>query len=219
MGHLYELAELDISKRIAVGICHSGQHVGLLYRTDDQAPVRLFHLCAHRILRNEPPAPRDKCALCVVPSIEPEYANAVVAHAIDIWEKNLGGTIPYGFSDPRGFFDSEGNIAFGPGEVGLTCASIILAIFDLSGFPLLRYDTWEARDDDADALRDIIRSQRPHYPGEVEHFDRLEAQVEEGTARFRPLEVAGGALADDPPIDFESSKTLASQIQFRIGDA
>src|SRR5437868_1343597 len=140
MGQFRTLSYMGDDERLAVAICHSGNHVGVLYRDeDDPSDIKLFHLCWHRILRNSHPKMSDKCGWWIVPSIEPEQVNSVIAHIGDIWDKNGHGTMPYGFSDPRGFFDNDGNIVFGPGQVGLTCATLVLAVFDLSGVPLVDY--------------------------------------------------------------------------------
>ena len=215
MGQLRELVQLSDSDRLAIAICVGGSHVGLLYRGDaNLSPIYLFHLCWHRIVKNAPPVPNDQCTGCVVPSLEPEQSNAVIAHTLNIWEKNLDGKMPYGFSDPRGFFDVNGNIIFGPNQVGLTCSTIILAIFDLSGTPLVEYDSWPIRSDDADFQRNLLQHLRSHSsqrPEDFEHFKKVESEV--GNIRFRPLEVAGSALSEHRPVNFAQAMVLANTVK------
>lgn len=87
--------------------------------------------------------------------------------------------------------------------------TFVLAVFHLSGVPLVKYDTWVPRDDDR-PWQEWIITMLQRTPGvSPEHIHRNATAVLNGQIRFRPLEVAAAAAASDRPIDFEAAVRLA----------
>jgi hypothetical protein len=216
MGTLHRSADrppTDVD-RVAIGIYPGGTHIGLLYREDGESPTVLLHLCWHRQLRQDDPS--AKCHAWVRPRVEVATADTIAAYAALVWEKNQRRGLPYAFSDPRGFFDNNGDIVPGSEQVGLTCSTFVLAIFEVSGVRLLDYNTWPERPDDLAFQRGVIATLDRTGAAKA---DVAAAAGQLPTARYRPLEVAAGAYADDRPIAFPLAISLADEIGRLIGPA
>ena len=184
------------------------RHVGILHKEGATGEVRLLHLAWHLTLRNNTPKP---CYAWVDPSIHPARALQVAARCRQIYRANERG-IPYAFSAPNDCFDRERGIyLFGPTRHGLTCASFVLAVFDLSGLPLIRYETWpNSRQDDEVWKRRIIASIKDDPNGTPEHIKAIESELQ--ATRYRPEDVAGAAAGENIPASFEDAARMGQKI-------
>jgi hypothetical protein len=197
---------------VGIGAYPCGAHVGLLFR--DGSAVRFLHLCFHRNLKLGAP---DRCRMWVSPDVDVDQAPTIIANALLVFEKNKDRKLTYGFSRPDGFFSADGSIILGPGQVGLTCATFVLAIFDLSGTPLLEYDTWRPRPDDQERQEELIRLVEEDHNEEMEHVKLMRAQL--GSVRFRPLEVMAGGWVFGPPVSFSDAEWIASLIRQNLASS
>lgn len=112
------------------------------------------------------------------------------------WQKNSRSLVPFGF-DLRGVSISENGDLNLQGEGQLTCASLIMLLFEGIGAPLLVREQWNSPDeqrqrDDEAARMSLAAQLRPRRD--------LPAT---GCARFRPEEVAAASGLPDRPVGFE----------------
>lgn len=102
-------------------------------------------------------------------------------------------SFPYQLRFAGTHFDQNGQLQFGPGSTGLTCATFVLAIFKSEGIDLVKEDTWDVREEDDREFLEQIRSFASSG-----HFARLEAEVDQGCIRVRPAEVLGACACSLP---------------------
>jgi hypothetical protein len=196
-------------ERVAVAVHSDGNHVGLLYRDDEPPKLWLLHFCWHRTLRKQEPN-ESQLVLWIEPTLEREQANQVVLWCETMYSNHARGTLTYGLSQPDGFFDVEGNITTADLGQGLTCATFILAVFHLAGTPLVQYATWKPRSEDEAWRAKIIEHLRSDRRVERQHIVALERDTIQ--VRFRPLEVAGAASAEDIPVTLEVAVERAFEL-------
>jgi len=95
-----------------------------------------------------------------------------------------------------------------PGE-GLTCATLIMAVFDALGLALFDVETWPGRDDDADWQRSIIHVVKSPPAATSEHINAIRGRPRR--ARCRPEEVAGSVAESARPVPFERAQAAGLQ--------
>ena len=135
----------------AVFVAQSRRHIGLAYETATGAghlEIHLLHLGWHGHNHFHNDTDTSHCTYWIDPDVEPEQSEVIAAHCRLIFERNMDNGIPYGFGSPDGFFGTDGDALPAGASLGLTCATFVLAVFHLSGLPLVKYDTWISRDDD-----------------------------------------------------------------------
>lgn len=195
---------------VGVIVHKNASHVGVLYRLSETDGAEMLHLAFHEDLRSEPPDP-EKYVLWTRPSIEKDRGSAVAAFCRRIVKKAKHRQVPYGFSDPDDFFESDGTFILGRAKMGLTCASFVLAVFQKAGVPLARIAEWPPpTPEDIDAKRDLIRRlQSEHVP--AEQISACESDM--GKVRFRPLQVVGASTAHPFPSSYEHANSVARSIK------
>jgi hypothetical protein len=187
-------------------------HVGVLSSSAANGAV-VIDLLGDGILKWTQPEIGQLCVTCNIDSIR---AQPVVTFARRVYRRNKERGIPYGFSSPNlDWFSAVGTLNLGPDRIGLTCGHFVLALFSCAGLPLVRWDTWQPRDEDAGWHRWAIATLGPQIdeaPLETrEHFNRVRSEI--GGMRCRPTEVGGAANADELPCDFQTAVLLAVQIK------
>lgn len=204
--HLVTDKPLEDIERVAVGVYFNGSHVGVLHRASKQESLQVLHLCTHKECVNEDVG--SGAMLWVQPLLELESANQVVARARQVYRASCGGAIPYGFSDFAGFFNAKGEIEGSEAGKGLTCATFVLAVFHLAGVMLVRPETWPEREEDKEWQQTVIDTLAV---ASSNHLNALRANI--GAKRFRPLEVAGSAAAEEYPVEFAKAEELAREVK------
>lgn len=189
---------------IAIKKTEHGHHVGILYRDNE---IRLLHLAWHLRLENDPPT-RDY--LWISPPIHELRAKQLAANCRLVWRRNAQNGVPYAFSDPRGFIWPSGELKLGPTKFGLTCATFVLAILEMTGLRLINYDTWESRGDDENFQKWVISMLEK---SKVDEAAISAARSEIGLVRYRPCEVAGAAMVAPPPLDFTDVTLLEAAVE------
>ena len=129
-----------------------------------------------------------------------------------ISELHGNGTMPYGFSSPDAFFDDEGHIS--EGKVGLTCATLVLAIYHQVGIKLLDYSTWPTltAEDKAERTRMKMHISINH-PQQAAKLDTNATK-----SRYSPLQVAGASAAEasSRPVKYRDADYLGAKIQKQL---
>jgi hypothetical protein len=195
---------------VAIAIFPKGLHVGILHFEFDYS-LRVLHLCSHKELQSQPAADVD-CKLWVVPDLEPEQIAAISAFCRLVRARHAEKGVPYGFSPPESFFDVTANYVQTDGE-GLTCATLVLAVFHRSGVTLIHYHTWPARPEDAAWQQKVVDFFRNSKMTNAE-VDAMANTI--GRRRFRTLEVAGAACADEYPVDFQIAAAFSDQLVLEL---
>ena len=178
--------------------------------------VRLLDLAWHHRLRNDPPD--DERYLWIDPTIPTVRLRQVAAMCRKVWRSNEQ-YIPYAFSQPNDFFDVEtGACLLGPTRFGLTCATFVLAIFEVVGLRLVQYETWPTgRDGDVEWQQQIVALlQQLNPPASPEHISAIKQEV--GTARFRPEEIAGAATVLPLPASFADASAGAHLVLDKLAE-
>jgi hypothetical protein len=130
----------------AVAVYLNGRHVGILHR--DETAIKLLHLCGHERLNNDSPN-RTQYPVWVEMSVNEALLQTAAIWCKLIFDLHGDGKMPYGFSSYEDFFLENGVI--NRGCIGLTCATLVLAIFKQAGVKITQRETWPVkRDDDAD---------------------------------------------------------------------
>jgi len=177
--------------------------------------IRFFELKTHRKLSDEPITddPARPGIVWVEPRIPPERALLLKAKCQLVSQLHQEKGFPYGFRYSRTAFDTQGMLRLGPGEVGVTCATIVDAIFASEGMPLLDPSRWPPPDNDDKSLRrgviaDIRKRDR-------EHADVLEAEID--APRIRPEEVVAAAAIHPTVGTFDTLLDGAAVVAERLG--
>lgn len=182
-------------------------HCGIAW--SEGSNLRMLHLKWHCDLACEAPGPD---ALWVRHTIPAERAKQVAAKCRLIWKRHADGRIPFGFSYTATHFDSAGGLVLGGSEVGLTCATFVMAVFSSVGIVLLDHKSWPQRPEDAAWHAFIVH--RLRRSGHEGHAMLLEKEI--GSVRFRPLEVAGGSAASgvvSTPTTFAYAEAAAKRLE------
>lgn len=204
---------------LTIGLSGENQrHIGVLHRDTASQKILMMDLAWHCCLRNDEP---DAEFLWVELGVHPKRLRQVATVIRRVWRQNAKDGIPYGFSPPNGCLDADtGILLLGPTRYGLTCASFVLALFDISGLPLLSYETWPIdRIEDAEWQHEIIKrleapENPPKYRPTPAHLARLRTGI--GCVRFRPEEVAGAATETTLPVEFQIAERLGNAILQRL---
>ncbi len=200
---------------IAITIVSKGQrHVGIFHKSEDQKQVSLLHFAwHHQLINNEKPDPYY--AWIELP-IHPLRARQVAARCRQVFGENRG-RLTYAFSSPNDCLDSTtGAYLFGPNRYGLTCATFVMAVFQIAGINLLDFETWPpSREGDEiwknhiiECLQDPMKTQPPASNDHIQAL-RAESNV---TTRFRPEDVAGAGALDFVPGTFSQVDPIARAI-------
>lgn len=184
---------------VAVAIDRKRRHLGVYHSAKGQK-VRQLHLAFHDDLQWGEVDQEFSC--WIRPQLSEELAFAVSAFCRLFATRYPRGQVPYGFSSPKGALSRTGHLM--PGVVGLTCASLVLALFDPSA-PLVDYATWHLRPKDVAWQKRLTED----FLAKQLTDEQLEAHLGEIPAlRFRPEEVATAAFADTLPQTFEGIQAL-----------
>jgi hypothetical protein len=224
-GWLREPRDLPTGPGAAVGITVGVSfapklqlHVGVLH-ADDGHPPRVLHLAWHHDLCNEP-LPQNEAipfwwASLPVPGPMAEDIAALCRRVAERAEDagragNVGLKIKYGLVYEGGKFTMPDGVAVLAGrEIGFTCATFVMAVLEGAGLPLLDWETWPSRPDDA-LWRAGVLALMTRTGVEPAHIDRV--AKEPIWTRYRPHEVAGAARARLPRARLPDVEPLAQHI-------
>ncbi|MCI0643159.1 MAG: hypothetical protein L0Y72_18235 [Gemmataceae bacterium] len=185
-------------------------HLGILHRREKRSDIRFLNLQWHFQLADEIAPPNYHWIDMNLPAAR---AKQIAARCRQVW-RSSGKFIPYGFSLPTDNFDEKtGEFLFGPTNLGLTCATFVLAVFEFASIRLLDYTTWRPREDDSLWQQRIVEMLE-EQDADAEHVEAVRQTV--GCLRFRPEEVAAGAALFPPTASFDSTCELATQILERL---
>lgn len=214
MNRVFLADEVSISNVgvVAVGLKTFGQqrHVGIIYRSGKE--LRSLHLGNHHDLRDD----ETSWTFWISPRIPTLRLRQVAAKCRQVAHAN-GQFIPYAFSAPNGCFSEKtGEYLLGPTNLGLTCATFVLAVFAAVGVHLLNYSDWPVRADDVEWQTNVLRGLAAQPGVSPDHLQAVRNQV--GFVRVRPTEVGAAAAILPPPGTPDVIIKLGSEIDGRFDE-
>lgn len=186
-------------------------HAALVFSVIGEPGLRLLHLGGNYDFRNDPIEEGYQIVPC--PDFTPDELDLLSVQASRLW-KQTGKDIPYNF-------DYDGTQAFNidlsflsEGGRGLTCATFVLAFFNLYGYRIVDVPSWQFRPEDVRWQQLMFR----HLEAQLgpEHAARMKANI--GTAaRFKPEEVVACVNRFvGEPIIFERGKRLGRMFMMEL---
>lgn len=145
------------------------------------------------------------------PDAEPELLSLAAGYCRLIWASyQQTRSFPYALEDRGASFDENGRLVLADGAHGLTCATIVLAIFNRAGIELVDRETWPVRKDlDLKFLEMVAEFAEP------EHLKLLRAEVEAGARRVHPDEVVA-SCACALPATFDNTRAAADALLVKL---
>jgi hypothetical protein len=204
----------DISSYIAIAITgdNNQRHIGLLFRTDRNHAPKLLHLAFHSRLKcDEPVKYANDYFWLHCPSFSDDEQLQLAVWFEKIFSVN-GNNIPYGLEyGSSGHFQQNGKFIQTNENIGLTCATFVMALFEDFSFPIVNIESWESRDDDKKWQERIVvcmqedMNKNPHLYTNTHITTQI---LNIGIAvRFRPEEVAVSAnVFQNEPIMFRAAE-------------
>lgn len=192
-------------------------HTGIVYREADDSEARLLHLYADRDLRSDPfdgqAPPGDKYVWVLPPLLDRETVNRVVLACRSVARRidGVDGTdIRFAVRYNLGRFDPDsGEYVQAEGELGLTCATCVLAVFRGAEVDLIDIPSWPPREEDRPWFDELVEGLR--NDGDRAHAERV---AKDGLcARFRPLEVAGACFEPSLPVPLTAAEVGATKVR------
>lgn len=196
---------------LVVGIARTqqGWHIGLYHRRRPNGVGHLLHLEHHLRLRNDDPTAASFGRMAwVIPALDELESSSLAARCRTIAKKQSEGRIPYGFVYRGASFSLDGELELGMGELGLTCATFVLAVFKSTSIELVERQSWPIRDGDEsfrDGIVEVVRS--------LDEEAAKALLAEPRCARFRPTEVAGATTVRPRPVTFVAAQQPALQVE------
>lgn len=126
-------------------------------------------------------------------------------------------TLNYGLTYNNTIFDSTGHLQLNSKDIGLTCATFILSIFQSISINLIDTTTWKYREDDI-AWQNNILNLLEKNKDQIESDVLNHCSQNIGCYRFRPEEVASSISYHRLPIDFETCKNLGAKLIEIVND-
>lgn len=183
-------------------------HGAFVYRWKKE--VRVFELRGHEDL-NDGIAPAG--FVWVEPGIPPERLRLVANRARLVYRLHGEKKVPYGFRYRTSSFDEKGSLSLGDGEVGLTCATIVAALFESEKLPLLDPSQWPAPDEEDKRTR--LRFLERLEAGNVDRANLLRREL--NAPRISPEEVVAASAIYPQMGTFENLQDGAGVVRQRIG--
>ncbi len=185
-----------------------GWHAGVLHL--EGVEHKMLHLAWEGDLRNEgwhPPY------AWLAPALHPIRARSIAALCRLVWRRNQKGGLPYGFAYRHSYFNGDGELTPGAGERGLTCATLVLAVFRSAGLELVDLSTWPDRDDDRAWQNSLAEKLLADVTDEAEKHRVI---TEIGAIRVRPSEAAGAMACRLHPAPFVEIRAEADCIEAQL---
>lgn len=182
-------------------------HIGILFKGVG-GTVSAIHLGWEDSLRLDWPYMR----LWASPQLEPERLRSIGGICRLVWtEFETTRKFPYGVHFASQFFTPDGKLQLAPtSEIGLTCASFVLAIFRTAGIELVDIAQWPVR-----LLEDEAFFKMVSPFAKPMHLASLRAEIDAGCIRVHPQEVMA-ACNFDPPCSFENASAFGKEVDLML---
>lgn len=200
-GPLYMPVAYSDIEDIAIAITRFGEffHAAMAYR-DSNNNLQLMDLSIAG-MKNKPFPDKNNWAWAV-PMIPPSLRRVAATVCERVAESRP--KLYYGFKYlPAEFIASDGSLPLHPDTTGFTCATFVLSLLKNAQIDILKHDTWQPRDGDAEWQTQVysmlVDQQKRHkIPQSVMDANHSDMPC----LRYRPEDVVAGCLSPSPPIDF-----------------
>ncbi|MGM0578302.1 MAG: hypothetical protein ACQEXJ_21440 [Myxococcota bacterium] len=128
-------------------------------------------------------------------------------------EEYSHGRLPYGIDYTDNHFESA--TGRWVDENGLTCATLVVALFEAQGHETLQRDTWKSRTSDSSWQEKILHLLETRSGCSQEYLEEQRSRV--GCLRFRPEEVAVGIALYPPSVCFSCAEPLGHGLVRLVG--
>lgn len=193
------------SNKLAVAVGYTSRtqlHAGILYKYKES--IKCVHLAFHYYFENQELDKAKFAQNWVEPNIPVLRQEAMADMLYIIGKRNAERGIPYGLMYKDTTFAGDGKLLLGDDEIGLTCATFVLAVFKSLGITLVQVGDWVSRTGDEVWQKSVIETlvdymnKRGWSDADIEVYTKkIEAEV--GCARFRPEEVAVSTMFSHHP--------------------
>lgn len=171
--------------------------------------LRFCHLAWHFDLRDHIIPAGYLCDACRAYD-DPITTDIIIAQIVKV--RTHKDILAYSFGNEGDVFGPSGEVlGLDTAGTGLTCATFVIAFFASIGIEICLGSTWLARSDDRDWQRNMMKHVSEDPKATCEHIWGMRRYI--GAIRFRPDEVAICATHSNPPLDFETAKALAAELQ------
>lgn len=178
---------------------HNQNHIAILYKYDDiEAEPLILHVATHHKFLKELPDSRYLW-LDLSGDFDSIDRAIICGHVQKIADANSIDSIQYGLDVNSKFIDSEtGKFKSTMNNIGLTCGTFILEVFESCGFKLINWDSWP-KNQKSDIkwqkkIIELVFSRLPDVP--KDYLERQSKNI--GNARFLPEEVAASTQLEIP---------------------
>lgn len=207
------LSTTSPARGAAVGLASGavGLHTGLLYFDAEVPGWRIVHLAMHERLTVTKPS---ECAEWVawgylVPDIDPIELDVLATFCAQV--ARVLPRVTYGFRFDETKLAEDGAPVLGEGEVGLTCATYVMAMFDYAKIAMIHRDSWKTREEDLAAQTALVALMRERQLASQAHIDAIEADI--GCLRYRAEEVAAASAEPDRPVEFVIAEPAGQRVR------
>jgi len=126
------------------------------------------------------------------PNTLPEFLDSAAGYCRLVWsEFKKSRSFPYALAFHGTSFDAQGRLVLGNGARGLTCATLVLAIFKAAQVDLVDENSWPTRTEEDREFLEFVRKFATRR-----HFSILEQEVDAGAKRIQPAEVVAACELD-----------------------
>lgn len=194
-------------KHLAVALQgdHRQRHLGVLFVDPEDGQHSVFHLAWHIDAQCEP---ADDSWIWFESQLDDINAVLMAAWVKVVAEEYAHGRLAYGISYVGGRFETESGKWLD--REGLTCATLVLALFESQGHSPLDRSTWASRADDVDWQQKVLSALAKHDGCDAEYLRLQRSKL--GCLRFRPEEVAAGIALFPPASTFPCCVRLGSAV-------
>lgn len=192
-------------------------HAGIIFRgappqSGQAGPLAMVHFVATGQIKLQPRKKLGKVLWAVPSAVLPAVRRQIGYLCEHIAASNR--VVPYGFkdSDETYFINGAGDVNFGQGTIGFTCATFVLAIFRHFRQHLIDSKNWNVRTEDEEWQRQLVRYQKAIGidPAIVQANESAAAT---GCYRYRPEEVVAACMHDRLRIGISDAAPLGAMVK------
>jgi hypothetical protein len=215
----HDVANLgDALVALAIGATGEDQrHIGVLYRSASTDPPRFLHLAWHLNLSDDESVPEGFRGV-LLSDVPVALQRTIVAECKRSAAADTLAGLPYGFGYQPTLVERAGDdrmVLRGPS--GLTCATFVLAIFDLASVSLADLDSWQDRCGDQEWKDHIIATLAKTRWATEQHIEAV--RRDKDRVRIRPEDAAGCASATPLPAGFAHAVAEGTAILEELGSS
>ncbi|MES2046792.1 MAG: hypothetical protein V4447_00210 [Pseudomonadota bacterium] len=209
------VADLEFSKdQVAIAVTHGlfGSHAGIAYHSVKDG-LQLLHLAWHQRLVVDS-YPLAYCWIACKPEVPPLASKQLVGIVRAIAKRKPSVNYAVDAIAAKGSFDANGHYRPPKGSKGLTCATFVTEIFRAALLPLIKEETWAAKDVNVKWANDV--ADRLQRDADEVHVAAVRASI--NGIRVRPEEVgaAGTVPFKQRPVLYDVAFDAAPKVMTHL---